>query len=79
MSISRTKAAAMGRAIAEALHECENTEQRRGVILVRDAMIEILASGNDPESISNYDWKRYCEFSKAFERRLDVLEPINPV
>ena len=79
MSISKNKSEALGRAMAEALHECANTEQRRGVLLVRDEILGILASGNGPESISDADWKRYSEFSRAFVRRLDVLEPINPV
>ena len=79
MSISKAKAAAMGRALADALHQCTSVEQRRGVLLVRDEILGILANGNGPESISDADWKRYSEFSRAFVRRLDVLEPINPV
>lgn len=79
MSISKSKSEALGRAMAEALHECVNTEQRRGVLLAREALLGILADETTGGGISDADWTRYCAFTDAWYRRLDVLEPINPV
>ena len=75
MNISKSNAARLGHILADALHACESTEQRRGVLRAREAIQDALQ--RDCQR-SDADWQRYCAFVNRFDDRLDHLEPITP-
>ena len=72
MNISKSNAARLGHIIADALHACESTEQRHGVLRAREAIQDALQ--RDCQR-SDADWQRYCAFMNRFDERLDYLEP----
>jgi hypothetical protein len=74
MKISKSNAARLGHIIAEALHACENSEQRKGVLIAREAIQDALR--RDCQR-SDADWQRYCAFMNRFDARLDYLEPLD--
>jgi len=76
VSISKSNAARLGHILAEALHSCENIEQRKGVLIAREAIQDALE--RDCQR-SDADWARYCAFMQRFDERLSCLEPINPI
>jgi hypothetical protein len=75
MEISESSAASLGHILADALHQCDNTAERRGALRVREAILDALE--RDCQR-SDADWQRYCAFVNRFDDRLDHLEPITP-
>jgi len=74
MNISKSNAARLGHILAEALHACENSEQRKGVLIAREAIQDALE--RDCQR-SDADWARYCAFMQRFDERLNYLEPLD--
>lgn len=73
MKISKASAATLGHIIADALHDCDNIEQRRGVLRLRDRLIDRF---HEDCQKSEADWDRYCAFQNRFQERIDFLEKI---
>jgi hypothetical protein len=71
MKISKSNAASLGHILADALHDCNNTDERRGVLRAREAIQDALE--RDCQR-SDTDWERYCAFMNRFEQRIWNLE-----
>ena len=71
MKISKSNAASLGHILADTLHGCNNTDERRGVLRVREAIQDALQ--RDCQK-SDADWQRYCAFMGRFEERIWNLE-----
>jgi len=72
MNISKANAATLGHILADALHQCDNLAERKGVLRARDAILDVLE--RDCQQ-SDADWQRYCAFTNRFDDRLNHLEP----
>jgi len=75
MNISKDNAATLGHILADALHQCDNLTERKGVLRARDAILDVLE--RDCQQ-SDADWQRYCAFVNRFDGRLNHLEPLTP-
>ena len=73
MNISKANAATLGHILADALHQCDNLAERKGVLRARDAVLDVLE--RDCQQ-SEADWQRYCAFTNRFDDRLNHLEPL---
>ena len=71
MNISKSNAARLGHILADALHQCDNTAERKGALRVREAIQDALE--RDCQR-SDADWQRYCAFMRRFEARIWHLE-----
>ena len=75
MNISKDNAATLGHILADALHNCDNLAERKGVLRAKDAILDVLE--RDCQR-SDADWNRYCGFVNRFDSRLNYLEPLTP-
>ncbi len=75
MNISKANAATLGHILADALHQCDNLAERKGVLRARDAILDVLE--RDCQR-SDADWQRYSAFANRFDDRLNHLEPLTP-
>ena len=75
MNISKANATRLGHILADALHNCDNFAERRGVLRAKDAILDALE--RDCQR-SDADWNRYCGFVNRFDDRLNYLEPLAP-
>jgi len=75
MNISKANAATLGHILADALHNCDNLAERKGVLRAKDAILDVLE--RDCQR-SEADWDRYCGFVNRFDSRLEHLEPTDP-
>jgi hypothetical protein len=70
MKISKSNAASLGHILADALHDCQNTDERRGVLRAREAIQDALQ--RDCQK-TEADWARYCAFMNRFDDRSNHL------
>tara|TARA_R100000951_G_scaffold98416_1_gene88430 strand:- start:501 stop:797 length:297 start_codon:yes stop_codon:yes gene_type:complete len=73
MNISKANAATLGHILADALHNCNNLAERKGVLRAKDAILDVLEGDCQR---SDADWQRYCAFGNRFDDRLNHLEPL---
>ena len=74
MKTSKDNAATLGHILADALHQCDNLAERKGVLRARDTILDVLE--RDCQQ-SDADWQRYCAFVNRFDDRLNHLEPFH--
>ena len=78
-NISKANAVTLGRILADALHKCDNVDERKGVLRAREEIQDILAdtSRTGRAFTTEAEWKKYNAFMDSFEERLHQLEPLH--
>jgi hypothetical protein len=78
-AITHSGAKRLGRILADALHKCDNVDERKGVLRAREEIQDILAdtSRTGRAFITEAEWKKYNAFMDSFEERLHQLEPLH--
>ena len=80
MNISKANAATLGHILADALHQCDNLAERKGVLRARDEIQDILScSLRDGVSFTtDAEWRNYSAFMGSFRERINQLECLTP-
>ena len=79
MKISKANAATLGHILADALHKCDNVDERKGVLRAREEIQDILAdtSRTGRAFTTAAEWRNYTAFMDSVEERLHPLEPLH--
>ena len=80
MNISKANAITLGRILADALHKCDNVDERKGVLRAKEEIQDILAdtSRTGRAFTTEAEWKKYDAFMVSFDERGHYLEFITP-
>ena len=81
MNISKANAITLGRILADALHKCDNVDERKGVLRAKEEIQDILACsrvGTGRAFTTEAEWRKYEAFMNSFDERGHYLEFINP-
>ena len=80
MKISKANAATLGQILADALHKCDNVDERKGVLRARDEIQDILSdtSRDGVSFTTEAEWRNYCAFTDSFRERINQLECLTP-